>query len=208
MNAVEIANHWNEVYDANEREKQGWYEQTPSPALEMIQALKLAADAHILLAGAGTTSLAEALLRAGYSHMTFTDISEVALRQLKELLPKNEHFQFIIDDLTDPGLLNDLEPVDLWVDRAVLHFFLIDEEKEAYSQLIHEKVKSGGYVLLAEFSLEGAEKCSGLTVNRYSEAMLKEFMGDDFELIQSMPYSYTNPAGGKRPYIYTLFRRR
>jgi hypothetical protein len=45
-------------------------------------------------------------------------------------------------------------------------------------------------------------------VRRYDEAALVEALGDEFELLESRRYIYTQPSGGLRPYVYTRFRRR
>ena len=60
---------------------------------------------------------------------------------------------------------------------------------------------------MAEFSLEGAQKCSGLDVKQYSKEMFKDKLGTNFELVDSFDYIYTMPSGAVRPYVYTLFRK-
>jgi hypothetical protein len=100
-----------------------------------------------------------------------------------------------------------MEPVDLWIDRAVLHFFTERGDQITYFELLKEKVKPDGFAIIAEFNLEGAKICSGLPVYRYNQEMLIEQLGREFELIDSFDYTYINPSGGERPYIYTLFRK-
>ncbi len=68
-------------------------------------------------------------------------------------------------------------------------------------------VKKEGYVILAEFNLNGAKKCCGLDVYNYDEAMLQSQLGEDFELVKLFNYTYTQPSGTTREYIYTLFKR-
>jgi hypothetical protein len=45
-------------------------------------------------------------------------------------------------------------------------------------------------------------------VFRYDRDMLKEKIGDDFELLEAFDYIYLNPSGNTREYIYTLFQRK
>ena len=52
--------------------------------------------------------------------------------------------------------------VDLWHDRAVLHFFVKKNQQEAYFDLLKSKIRSGGYVIFSEFAKDGAKKCCGL----------------------------------------------
>jgi len=60
---------------------------------------------------------------------------------------------------------------------------------------------------LAEFSKEGHPQCAGLEVHRYSLDELSKNLGTSFKLISHFNYTYTNPFGAARPYIYTLFKR-
>lgn len=198
--------HWDKIYLSKPDEKLGWYETDLSPALKLISETGLQISSRILLAGAGTTTLIEKLLAEGYSNLIATDISEAALDRLKEKHGKRIA-QYIPDDLTRPVKLAGLEPVDLWIDRAVLHFFTERNDSDAYFNLLKSKVRPGGYVILAEFSLNGDDQCSGLPVFRYSVEMLSENLGPGYALAESFNYTYINPSGGERPYVYTLFRK-
>ncbi len=60
---------------------------------------------------------------------------------------------------------------------------------------------------MATFALGGAEKCSGLPVQRYSAETLGEFLGDGFKLVESLDHTYQMPSGDLRPYVYTRFQR-
>lgn len=203
---IDLKQHWDNAYLKSPEEKLGWYETDLTPTLNLISKTGLSADSQILNVGAGSTTLIDELLKKGYNNLIATDISEVALNKLSERVG-NENVQYIVDDLNAPvGLLN-IAPVDLWIDRAVLHFFLKDEEQKIYFDLLKQKVKKDGFVILSEFSLEGATKCSGLPVQNYSTEMLQDRLGDDFELIESFNYTYIQPSGSERPYIYTLFKR-
>ena len=60
---------------------------------------------------------------------------------------------------------------------------------------------------MATFAMDGATKCSGLPVQRYSAESLSEFFGDGFRLIESSDYTYRMPSGDLRPYVYTRFQK-
>ncbi|MCJ8295831.1 MAG: hypothetical protein MJK15_15620, partial [Colwellia sp.] len=97
--------------------------------------------------------------------------------------------------------------VDVWIDRAVLHFLLTEEQINNYFDNLKSTVKCGGYVLLAEFSNTGATHCAGLAVHQYSVDEMQTRLGDKFELIDHKEYIFVNPLQQKRPYIYALFQR-
>lgn len=201
--------HWDEVYTATEVCQLGWYESTPEPSMQLIQNCKLPRDATILNVGAGATTLVDELLSAGFYNIIVNDISSLALEKLKQRLGgEKDKARWVIDDLTRPRVLQSIGPVDLWHDRAVLHFFNEKEEQQAYFNLLKMLVKPGGFVILAAFHFNGAATCSGLPVYRYDQHLMAEKLGDGFELQQAFDYTYTMPSGHKREYIYTLFERK
>jgi SAM-dependent methyltransferase len=201
-----LQQHWDKVFAKNPLEKLGWYETDLSSTLRLIDQAHLAKESRILNVGAGSTTLVDELLERGYSNVLATDISEVALRKIDQRVGR-DRVEIIVDDLTNPGTLNTIEPVDIWIDRAVLHFFTDESDQEAYFLLLNKVLKPNGYVLLAQFNVQGAEKCSGLPIHRYSKEMLQEKLGPYFKLIDSFEYTYTMPSGDSRPYIYTLFQK-
>ncbi len=200
--------HWDKTYLSKPQEKLGWYEVDLSATLNLLAKASLKKDAHIFIVGAGSTTLVDELLALGYTNLTATDISQVALELLAKRVD-NEGVSYIVDDLTNPTVLEDIEPVDFWLDRAVLHFFTEKKAQDTYFDLLKRKVKGGGFVLLAEFSLTGRTKCSGLPVRRYSIEMYEKHLGDQYQLITSFDYGYVKPSTGEvRPYVYGVFGKR
>lgn len=201
--------HWTNAYRKTPITNLGWYEENPAKSLELIGACNLAEDAFIFNAGAGASTLIECLLNDGFTNIAVNDISAPALLELKKNLSNQNqsNVEFIVDDLINPTTLLKLKNIDLWHDRAVLHFFTSKEQQLSYFNLLKKVVKVGGFVILAEFNLEGAKKCSGLEVYNYNETMLQEQLGEGFNLLKSFNYTYTQPSGDTREYVYTLFKR-
>ena len=201
-----LQEHWDKSYLNSSDEKLGWYETDLSPSMDLIAKTNLSKNTKILSVGAGITTLIDELLKLGYSNLMATDISVVALNKLKNRIGK-KNIECIADDLTNPVCLLKMKPVDLWIDRAVLHFFRERKDQDTYFDLLRSKVKRKGYVIFAEFNTNGAKVCSGLQVHRYNEEMLIKNLGTGFELIDSFEYTYIMPSGGQRPYIYALFKK-
>jgi len=203
-----LKEHWDAAYNV-EDEQLGWFEANPMQTMELVIACDLQKDATILNAGAGTTTLIDTLLEEGYTNIIANDLSDLALDKLKQRIKKSHNYNLtcIKDDLTNPQKINKLQNIDLWIDRAVLHFFLTETEQNAYFNLIQKIVSKNGYVIIAVFSLEGAQKCCGLDLKRYNLEMLQNNLGTHFKLIKSFNHTFINPFGGERPYIYTLFQR-
>lgn len=209
MENYNYKSHWNEKYQSSQNEELGWYEDTPETTMQLVAKCRLAKDASILNVGAGTTTLIDLLLDKGYSNILANDLSEIALEKLHKRIQDeyNYNLKCITDDLTNPSELNTLQGIDLWIDRAVLHFFLKKEQQQAYFDLIRKIVAKGGYVLIAVFSLEGAPKCCSLDLQRYNAEMLQDKLGKEFKLLETFNHTFINPRGGERPYVYTLFQR-
>ncbi|MAD58575.1 MAG: SAM-dependent methyltransferase [Porticoccus sp.] len=200
--------HWDNTYKNTPKEELGWFEDNPVPTTELIDKCHLSKDSLIFNAGAGCSILIQLLSEKGYRNIVVNDISSTAIQNLKKQLSTTKNINFIVDDLTNPKELKNLKMIDLWHDRAVLHFFTDKNQQYNYFDLLKRKVKSRGYVIFSEFAVGGANKCCGLEVVNYNEEMFKEGLGDDFKLLESFNFEYKHPTNGnKRKYIYTLFRR-
>lgn len=201
--------HWNNAYLKTPTTNLGWYQEQPTPSIDLINECNLLDDALIFNAGAGASTLINHLLKNGYKNFIVNDISSAALTELKENLSHHKHcsIKFVLDDLTNPSELLNLKNVDLWHDRAVLHFFIDESHQKKYFDLLRKVVKLDGFVIFAEFNLNGAKKCNGLDVVNYNEEMLQEKLGNQFKLLKYFNFTYIQPSGNTREYVYTLFQR-
>nr|WP_299036029.1 class I SAM-dependent methyltransferase [uncultured Tenacibaculum sp.] len=205
---INYKEHWNAAYVKNPTEKLGWFEESSKETIELLKESNVPKDAKILNVGVGSSMLIDELVADGYSGLIANDLSEKALTDVKKRLGESaSKVNFITDNLVASTQLQDLEEVDVWNDRAVLHFFLKEEEQNAYFNLLKKLVKVDGFVIIAVFALDGAEKCCGLQLKRYNTEMLQEKLGNDFVLVNSFNHTFVNPYGGERPYVYTLFQR-
>jgi len=209
MNRISQRRHWERIYEGSEEEKLGWYEAMPKPSLDLINTIAPDKNGRLLIAGAGTSRLADCLLEQGFNDIIATDISSQALCLLKKRLGEKASGKvtFVVDDLLRPKLLPGFAPVQFWQDRAVLHFFVDEEDRQAYFDLLREMLAPGGHALLAAFNLQGATMCSGLPVMNYNAEMLSKSLGPEFELISSFDFTHHTPSGEPRPYVYGVWRR-
>ena len=207
LNNYNYTEHWDNVYENTQKEKLGWYEENPEPSLGLIKKYaKL--NSIIINIGSGTSNLLDELLKANFKSLIATDLSTVALQKLEARLNSYPNkVKYIVDDLKNPISLKNIDLVDVWHDRAVLHFLTEVEDQNTYFDLLNSKLKRGGFAILAAFHLNGAEKCSRLPVIRYNAEILDEKSGENFKLIESREYNFVNPNGDDRPYIYTVFQK-
>jgi len=203
-----VENHWNKVYEKTSIQTLGWYEEIPDRSLQLISRCQLQEQDLILDVGSGSSTLIDSLIDMGYKNIIAADISEIALSESKKRLGQyTSSVKWIVDDVTNSTKLVTLSDVDLWHDRAVLHFLLDEDDQNAYKTLLDNVLKINGYVIIATFSLKGIKKCSGLDVKNYDHLMLSAFLGQNYQFMEYFEHTYIQPSGNPRPFVYTLFKK-
>ena len=203
-----LQQHWDSAYISKETSQLGWFEESSEPTLSIIKDCNFSKNARLLNVGAGSSILIDELVDLGFTNVIASDLSKESLIKLQDrMASKRDAVHWIVDDLTQPKILSDIQPIDLWNDRAVLHFFTEEKDQDTYFDLLKKLVKPSGHVIISVFNTEGATKCCGLPVKRYNTKMLSNKLGDKFKLIDSFNYIYTNLNGDPRPYVYTLFQK-
>ena len=202
--------HWQRVFSNSAEDKLGWYEAIPAKSLELIKVCSPGFKETILDVGSGSSTLIDHLLSEGFSNIVAVDISQRALEKSQKRLGNiaGGKVRWLVDDLTDSKQIINLSEVCLWHDRAVLHFLTETWQQDAYRTLLDKVLKKGGYAIIATFSLQGAEKCSGLKVVKYDQHTLSAFLGRQYKLIRYFDYIYFQPSGNPRPFVYSLFRKK
>lgn len=201
-----ISQHWDKIFTRTDDTSLGWYEKDVSQTLELLNKIPEWENSTIFIPGAGTSKLIEELLTRG-SKLILNDISDEALKSVRSRLgEQNKDVIWLCHDIAST-IPNSIPEVDIWIDRAVLHFLTAEDDIKGYFSNLKSNLKTGGHALFAEFSKDGAPKCAGLTLHRYSIEEISENLGDSFELISHYHYTYINPSGDPRPYIYGLYKR-
>jgi EEF1A lysine methyltransferase 2 len=197
--------HWNAIFSTKADPELGWYEKDVSQTLKFLDQIPQSESTTVFLPGAGTSALVDELLDRGHK-IILNDISDEALNKLRSRIGTNNRLTWLHHDISKP-LPDDIPQADIWIDRAVLHFLLEEEDIQGYFDNLRSVVNKGGYVLLAEFSTTGAPKCAGLELHRYSIEEMTRRMGVKFELVKYEDYTYINPFGDPRPYVYALYKK-
>ncbi len=199
--------HWYKVYTSNPPEKQGWYEPHLQTSLTWIKGLSLAADAPIIDAGGGASTLVDDLLDAGYRAITVLDLSATALSAAKERLGRRaEMVTWLQGDVTSVNLPTGY--YELWHDRAMFHFLTGIEQRQKYRDALLDALKPAGHLIIGTFAPEAPARCSGLPVQRYSPEELESTMGPEFELQRHHKELHRTPGGVEQMYLFAHFRRR
>jgi ubiquinone/menaquinone biosynthesis C-methylase UbiE len=201
-----IRAHWEKIYKTRRPEERSWTQRRPSQSLTLIRAARLARGASILDAGAGASTLADHLLKAGGKRLILADVSAAALREAKKRLGRSgAGVKFLRADLANERL--DLK-VDLWHDRAVFHFLTRAADRKRYLSNLKRCLKPGGFLVLSTFATTGPELCSGLPVRRYSAAALARELGPGFNVLRRISEKHRKPFGGIQDFVYILAIRK
>jgi EEF1A lysine methyltransferase 2 len=201
-----LSEHWNEVFATTDEKELGWYEEDYSHTMKLLDLIPDWRHAKIFVPGVGTSGLIDILLHAD-ARLVLNDLSPEAIEQAQKKYPDSaHHIHWLCQDIARP-LPADVTDVDVWLDRAVLHFLTDDDDIDGYFGNVTSALKVGGHAIFAEFSQTGAEKCAGLILHRYSAEELSERLGRSFTLVSQFDHTFINPNGDSRPYVYALFRR-
>jgi len=195
--------HWENIYATKGMQEVSWYQKSPQTSLNLISQLQLSKNASIIDIGAGDSFLVDELLKLGYTNISVLDISVNAIERAKKRLGElAENVKWIVTDITE---FNPTEKFDLWHDRAVFHFLTQEKDINIYKKLVDSTIS--GYFLLATFSDEGPDKCSGLEICKYSELDLKNQFEGHFTLIDSFKKDHNTPFETIQNFTFSLFKK-
>lgn len=201
-----LKKHWETVYQTKDTTKVGWHQAKPQVSLDFIGKAQLSKDASILDVGGGDSKLVDYLLDERFQDISVLDISERALEKVKLRLGEMQaQVKFIVSNILD---FQPREKFWIWHDRAAFHFLTDPIDQQNYSGLVARSIASGGYLIIATFSKEGPDTCSGLPVRQYDILDLKEFFYQEFHLLEGINYDHNTPSGSVQNYSVCLFRRK
>lgn len=183
-----------------------WFQKKPETSLALISELDLPKSAKIFDNGAGDSLLVDNLLELGFENITVQDISESALEKTKKRLGANA--SRIKWNVCDEANCRPKEQYDLWHDRAAFHFLTDEEEIRNYVNTISKCISPGGHFIVATFSEQGPQKCSGLPVKQYSERSMTELLSASFEKEKCFTIDHHTPFNTIQNFLFCTFRRK
>jgi SAM-dependent methyltransferase len=169
---------------------------------------------RVALIGVGASSLALELVDCGYSSIDAVDLAESAINQLKARLGERSEalgggrsldgVRFVVSDARHVQFDGQ---VDLWHDRATLHFLNDPLDQAIYASRAAEAVRFGGHLIVATFAENGPEQCSGLPVTRHTADSLDKVFAGSFVLQEAFDVLHSTPWGATQAFTYAVFRR-
>jgi SAM-dependent methyltransferase len=191
--------HWERIYTDKRPADVSWYEPVPRASIAAIERVGLSLDAPIIDAGGGASRLASELLRRGHTDITVADISARALDRAREGFPDADRVEWVVADLRDHDFGRRYA---VWHDRAVFHFMVSPEDRDAYLATMERSVQHDGHAVIATFGPDGPTRCSGLPVHRYGPEDLATTVGDAFQLVSSHLEEHRTPSGVSQQFLY------
>ncbi len=181
-----------------------WTQDMPAASLDFINSFDIPRDAAIIDIGGGESRLVDYLLEQGYTDITVLDISEAALERAKKRLgDKAAGVTWLVQDIT---AFRPSRKYTVWHDRATFHFLTQPEQIDTYLAIAAAAVD--GYMAIGTFSDKGPDKCSGLTIRKYTEQELVTQLEQSFEKIRCITENHTTPFNTVQNFLFCSFRKR
>lgn len=204
METTSTAEHWDQAYAQGDATR-SWYQAEAQTSLELILP-DHPRPVSVVDVGGGASTLVDGLLDAGWRDLTVTDISPLGMATAQQRLGDRSSTVTWIQ--ADVRTWQPPRRWDLWHDRAVLHFMTSETELAGYHRALLAGTTAGATAVIGCFGPQGPTACSGLPVTRYDEQGLAEFLGPEFEVLDSRIAQHTTPAGGAQEFLWLRAKRR
>lgn len=202
----ELEKHWENVHSKKKENEVSWYQVFPQNSIDFIKSLKLELNTKIIDVGAGESRLVDNLLEIGFTNIDVLDISKTAIDKAKRRLGKKSLLiNWIVCDINK---FKTTKKYDLWHDRAAFHFLKNEIEINNYVKLAANLMSTNGKVVIATFSLDGPESCSGLKVKRYSVESIKKEFEPHFVLENHLITNHSTPFNSVQEFLFASFSKK
>ncbi|MDD4856299.1 MAG: methyltransferase domain-containing protein [Sulfuricurvum sp.] len=196
--------HWENVYTTKDVSKVGWYQETPSISLSLLQKIGSAPKDSFIDVGCGASTLADALIHFGYQDITLLDITSSALEIIKKRLGAAADLPIYC--VGDVCTFSSEKSFDVWHDRAVFHFLQKEEEQQAYLETLHKALSSEGHAIIGTFGINGPDSCSSLPVRQYNEEQMKNLVQGRFNILEVIDETHITPGGSEQHYCFFILK--
>lgn len=198
--------HWENVFATKGEKEVSWYQQYPKTSVDFFIKNNIDKNAKIIEIGGGDSYLIDALLDLGYTDLTILDISENAIKRLKNRLgDKARNINFLVSDVLD---FQSNKKFDVWHDRASFHFLTTKSDIKKYTSIVSTVLVPNGNLFLGTFSENGPLKCSGLEITQYSENKIKTVFESDFQIENCFHEDHQTPFETIQNFIFCSLKKK
>ena len=200
------ADHWDHVYGYGDGTR-SWFQPQAVWSLQMLDRVGIGPSDSVIDVGGGSSPLTAALLARGHSDLTVLDASLIGMRTAQQRLGDAAGgVQWLIGDVR---AWRPPRRYLVWHDRALFHFMITDQDRDAYLKALESATVPGRSIsIFGTFASDGPRQCSGLPVARYSAAELGVAIGDGWQPIDDGRELHTTPTSVIQPFTWTALRRR
>ncbi|MDP1662529.1 MAG: class I SAM-dependent methyltransferase [Phycisphaerales bacterium] len=215
--------HWQKVYSEKASTGMSWYQEVPTRSLKLIESFGEASEVEgvkqplrVIDVGGGASALADNLLQQPDVEVCLVDIAAKAIELSRERLgaegaahERKGRVRWVEADATGPMEAIADGWADVWHDRAVFHFLMSKPEQLAYASNMARILRPGGTAIVAGFSPDGPERCSGLPVQRRDAAAIAAELsvaGRAFKLVDSYKEEHKTPWGTVQAFVYAVLK--
>ena len=196
------ARYWDDRYEQTGADQVSWYQAQPTTSLELIDQLRIEPSTSVIDIGGGSSTVVDELLARGFDDITVLDVSHTALDIARARLSDPHGVTWLRTDLL---AWTPERQWGLWHDRAAFHFLTEPADRRAYLQQLARSLGPGGAFIIATFSPDGPEQCSGLSVSRYDPDRLAGVITTvvgGATIVASRCEDHTTPAGATQPFTW------
>jgi trans-aconitate methyltransferase len=205
MNDLSRQDHWQKVYTSKGESEVSWFQETPTPSLDLIELVGATQNSAIIDIGGGASRLADRLVSQGFRDVTVLDLSAAALASARSRI--GDEANRVEWNTVDVTTWEPSRTYDVWHDRAAFHFLTDPADQAAYVARLRRALRPGGHAIIGTFAPDGPERCSGLVVSRHDAASLAAMLGPGFKLIDSRRHEHITPWGAAQRFQFSTFRR-
>ena len=191
--------HWDNAYRSKGVHERSWSECGDSDALAELFGSGISKNDAIIDIGGESSTFVDALLGNHYSNISVLDISSAAIDEAKHRTGSSaRNVSWIVGDVLD---WNPPNTYWYWNDRAVFHFLVDPSDQQKYVKTVRDATSSGSHIVIATFSPEGPESCSGLPVQRWSAEQLSALFAEFCTVVSQTKYEHVTPWGSTQSFM-------
>lgn len=196
--------HWDTLFKTKDYTQVLWHQETPTTSLVAIEQ-NAKKDDFIIDVGCGASFLADKLIDGGYENITLLDISKTSLDIVRDRLSdKSNILNCICSDIMN---FRTTKKFNIWHDRAVFHFLLLEKERKKYFEVLQETLMSGGIAIINTFCVGGEIQCAGLDIVPYDDGKMLQELPSGLVLVEHKEFIHITPKSSEQKYCSFVIKK-
>ncbi len=196
--------HWDTLFKTKDYTQVLWHQETPKTSLMLIEHYARKDD-FIIDVGSGASLLVDMLIDDGYENITLLDTSKTCLDIVKNRLSDRSDIpNYICSDIMH---FTTIKKFNVWHDRAVFHFLLLEKERKKYFEVLQESLIPGGIAIINTFSVGGEIQCAGLDIVPYNDTRMLHELPSGLALIEYKEFIHITPKNSEQKYSSFVIKK-